>query len=103
MRAARPVVAKGLRDLSNIRKSIIGDVLVSLTKYFIHCAKCKETEPTVYGLQRYINSVCKMERAIAISKGQLHRFDQRWHGVGGLGLNEPAGSNAAPLLPYVRQ
>ena len=66
-----------LRELSNIKKPIIGDVLVSLTKYYIHCAKCKEFEPNVLGLERYITSIKKMERSVAIAKGTLQQFNQR--------------------------
>ena len=49
-----------------------------LTKHYIHLSKCNKTTRNIVGLENYIMSVMRMEKAIAIRRGTGNLYTSKW-------------------------
>ena len=63
--------------LSKKRKENIQHLCI-LTKHYIHLSKCSSSERNILGLELYIKTQMRIEKAISIEKGRQHLFTAKW-------------------------
>ena len=55
------------------------NVIISLTKHYIHLEKCKEDGTrNIVGLENYIKSIIVTEHQIAKGNGNMAKFYTKW-------------------------
>ena len=68
----------GIHPIPRSKLSYVLDVLTTLTKYYIHCTKCKGECPNLVGLKNLIQKTMSVERSIAKENSTYGKFMGKW-------------------------